>query len=144
LAPIADLARAYDSKVGGGVVAELLGGPPSEYAERCRDASPIEMLPLRVRQLILHGTADDVVPIDLSRRYSRAAEAAGDVIELIELSGTGHMEFLDPGSVAHTTLHRWLSAFLSAPGLRTATSDGRLSFKKTRMDRRRSDTHASS
>ena len=70
----------------------------------------MEMLPLRVRQLILHGTADDVVPIDLSRRYARAAAGAGDAVELVELSGTGHMEYLDPSSEAHATLCRWLLA----------------------------------
>ncbi|HEY3175179.1 MAG TPA: alpha/beta fold hydrolase [Candidatus Polarisedimenticolia bacterium] len=113
LAPIADLAHAYEIKTGGEAVAELIGGTPSQQPERCRATSPIEMLPLRVRQLILHGTADDVVPIDLSRRYLRAAEAAGDTVELIELSGTGHMEYLDPGSEAHATLCRWLLASTS-------------------------------
>ncbi len=101
LAPIADLARAYDSRVGGEVVAELIGGPPSQYPERCQLASPMEMLPLGVGQLILHGTSDEVVPIDLSRRYARAAAEAGDTVELVELSGTGHMEYLDPRSEAH-------------------------------------------
>jgi acetyl esterase/lipase len=121
LAPIADLAYAYEFKVGGEVVAELLGGTPSQYPERFRAASPIEMLPLRVRQLILHGTADDVVPIDFSRRYSRAADAAGDTVELIELSGAGHMEYLDPGSEAHATLYRWLLASMNEPGLRASS-----------------------
>jgi dipeptidyl aminopeptidase/acylaminoacyl peptidase len=73
------------------------------------------MLPLRARQFILHGTADDTVPIDLSRRYARAAEAAGDMIELIELPGTGHMEYLDPGSDAHATLRSWLLAATAEP-----------------------------
>jgi acetyl esterase/lipase len=108
LAPLADLARAYEIKVGGEVVRELLGGTPSQYPERYQAASPIAMLPLGVRQLVLHGTADDVVPIDLSRRYSQAAHAAGDTVELIELSGTGHMEYLDPSSQAHATLCGWL------------------------------------
>jgi acetyl esterase/lipase len=116
LAPIADLAHAYETKIGGEAVAELLGGAPGQFPERCRAASPIEMLPLCVRQLILHGTADDVVPIDLSRRYSRAAKAAGDTVELIELSGTGHMDYLDPRSEAHATLCRWLLAATSEPG----------------------------
>lgn len=111
LAPVADLAEAYGRRVGGDVVAELLGGTPSQFPDRLRAASPIAMLPLRARQLILHGTADDAVPIALSRRYARAAEAAGDAVELIELPGTGHMEFLDPASEAHAILRRWLLAF---------------------------------
>ncbi len=108
LAPIADLARAYEMKVGGEVVAEFLGGPPAVYPDRCRTASPIERLPLGVRQLILHGTADEAVPIELSRRYARAATAAGDDVTLIELHGLGHMEYLEPRSEAHATLRGWL------------------------------------
>jgi acetyl esterase/lipase len=109
LAPIADLAEAYARKVGGEAVAELLGGAPSDFPDRLRFASPVAMLPLRVRQLILHGTNDKAVPVDLSRRYAQAAEAAGDTIEFTELPGTGHMEFLDPGSDAHLLLCRWLA-----------------------------------
>jgi len=110
LAPIADLARAYELGLGGDALARLLGGPPGQFPERYRVASPIEMLPLGARQLVLHGTADDLVPVELSRRYAAAAHDAGDDVELVELSGTGHMEFLDPGSEAHATLRRWLRA----------------------------------
>lgn len=115
LAPIADLALAYERRAGGEVVAQLLGGTPGEFPERCRAGSPMEMLPLGVRQLILHGTADEAVPIELSRRYARAAAAAGDAVELVELPGTGHMEFLDPRSDAHAILARWLSLEMEHP-----------------------------
>lgn len=110
LAPIADLARAYRSGVGGEAIAELIGGTPGRYPERFRAASPVELLPLGIRQLLLHGTADDAVPIELSRRYALAASAAGDAVELVELPGAGHMDFLDPDSEAHATLRRWLLA----------------------------------
>ncbi len=117
LAPVADLARAYALGVGGAVVAELLGGPPREHPERWRAASPMEMLPLRVRQLVLHGTADDMVPIDLSRQYARAARAAGDALDFVELPEAGHMDYLDTKSEAHATLCRWLLACSAAvPG----------------------------
>jgi len=132
LAPIADLAYAHDAKVGGDVVAELLGGPPNRYPARLRAASPMEMLPLRVRQLILHGTADDVVPLQLSRRYARAAEAAGDEVELVELPGIGHMEFLDPGSAAHAILRRWLLARVSEPGAPSVGDRANLERRDTR------------
>ncbi len=112
LAPIADFALAHERGVGGSAVSDLLGGPRSEHPERWRSASPSEMLPLGVPQLILHGTVDDEVPIDLSRRYARAAARAGDRIELVELVGTGHMEYLDPTGEAHATLRRWVLATL--------------------------------
>lgn len=113
LAPIADLAAAYEGRVGGEVVAEFLGGTPSEHPDRLRAASPVAMLPLRTPHLIIHGSEDTAVPLELSRRYIRAAREAGDEAELIELADTGHMEFLDPGSEAHATLCRRLLALLA-------------------------------
>ncbi len=108
LAPIADLARAHEAGLGGDAVAALIGGTPGRYPERFRAASPAELLPLGIRQLLLHGTADDAVPIELSRRYARMASAAGDAVDLVELPGAGHLDFLDPDSEAHATLRRWL------------------------------------
>ena len=109
MAPVADLVRAYDLGVGGGAIAELLGGSPTDQAARYQAASPRAMLPLGVRQLVIHGTADDIVPIEISRSYTEAARAAGDRVDLLELPDTGHMDFLDPSSTAHATLCDWLT-----------------------------------
>jgi acetyl esterase/lipase len=114
LAPLADLIRAHDEQIGGNVVAELLGGNPAQYPERYQAASPREMLPLGVRQLIIHGARDDTVPLAHSRRYARAAVTAGDACELIELEGTGHMQFLDPASEAFATFVGGLTALVAA------------------------------
>lgn len=108
LAPIADLAQAHRHGLGGDAVGQLMGGPPSLHPGRYQAASPAEMLPLNVTQLILHGAADEVVPVQLSHRYAQAARASGDEVEMVELPGTGHMEFLDPASEAHVLLRRWL------------------------------------
>jgi acetyl esterase/lipase len=104
LAPVADLERAHVLRLGDGAVEALLGGTPARVPERLRAASPLAALPLGVPQLILHGVDDTAVPIALSRGYARAAEEAGDTIELIELPGLGHMEFLDPASAAQAAL----------------------------------------
>jgi acetyl esterase/lipase len=108
LAAVADLARAYELGCGDGAVNEFLDGSPSTQAERYRTSSPIAMLPLGVKQLLLHGTADDTVPIEISRRYAHAALAAGDNVRLIELMGADHMDFVKLSSEAHTTLCSWL------------------------------------
>lgn len=108
-APLADLIRAYELGVGRGAVRELLGGAPIECEERYHAASPLANLPLGVPQLLIHGTADAVVPIEISRSYTLAAQAAGDQIELVELQNAEHMEFLDPTSAAHTALCDWLT-----------------------------------
>jgi acetyl esterase/lipase len=109
LAPVADLVRAYELGLGGGAVAELLGGTPTDQAARYQSASPRAMLPLGVQQLVIHGTLDDVVPVEIARSYVQAARTAGDRVELLELSGTGHMDFLDPSSAAHAALCDWLA-----------------------------------
>lgn len=109
LAAVADLAGADSLDSGRGAVKALLGGTPRQHPERYAAASPIALLPLGVRQLIVHGTADDVLPVELARGYVRAARAAGDGVQLVELPGAGHMDYLDPGSAAHATLCRWLA-----------------------------------
>jgi len=98
LAAVSDLRRAWELGLSHGVVADLLGGTPEEMPERYRQASPIELLPLHVPQYLLHGTRDDDVPVDISRRYHAAATAAGDDARLIEAPGAGHFELIDPRS----------------------------------------------
>jgi acetyl esterase/lipase len=110
LAAITDLARTFELNAGRGAVKEFLGGSPSQYPDRYAAASPIELLPLGVRQLIIHGVRDEALPIDLSRNYVNAAQASGDCVEFVELPDAGHMDFLDPDSKAHLTLWKWLAA----------------------------------
>jgi acetyl esterase/lipase len=87
LAPVSDVAEAIARK-----------GPddgPARFMapQHLADGSPIELLPLGVRQIVLHGTADESVPYETSRRY---VEAAGGEAELVTLEGTGHFELIDP------------------------------------------------
>jgi len=98
LAAVSDLRRAWKLQLSSGAVAELLGGDPQEVSEAYALASPIELLPLGVPQILLHGDADEDVPYELSQRYHIAARAAGDDCTLVTLSATGHFELIDPHS----------------------------------------------
>jgi acetyl esterase/lipase len=100
LAPVADLRRAWELKLSNTVVADLLGGSPQDLPERYRSASPIELVPLGVAQRVLHGDNDDIVPLEISRRYVAAAKKSGDDSKLIEVAGAGHFELVDPRSSA--------------------------------------------
>lgn len=87
LAPVSDIRDAVERR-----------GPesaPARYMapEHFADGSPLELLPLGARQLVIHGTADDSVPYEMSVRY---AEAASGEAELITLEGAGHFEPIDP------------------------------------------------
>jgi acetyl esterase/lipase len=62
-------------------------------AEHFADGSPIELLPLGVPTIVIHGTDDDDVPYAMSERY---VAAAGGEAELITLEGARHFEPIDP------------------------------------------------
>lgn len=100
LAPVADLRRAWELKLSDTVVADFLGGSPSKVPDRYRSASPVEMVPLGVKQRLIHGVNDEVVPLEISRTYTAAAKHAGDDAKLIEIPGAGHFDLIDPRSSA--------------------------------------------
>lgn len=109
LAAIADLAGISELNAGAGAVNDMMGGNPDEFPDRYAAASPIALLPLGIKQLIIHGIDDAALPVELSRSYAAAARASGDDVTYLELADTGHMDFLDPGSHAHVALCDWLA-----------------------------------
>jgi dipeptidyl aminopeptidase/acylaminoacyl peptidase len=94
------LGWASELRLRDGVADELLGGKSNERPERYAAASPIELLPFGVSQYLLHGTADDNVPFEISQHYYETARAKGDKVELLPLPGMGHFELIDPESKA--------------------------------------------
>lgn len=96
LAGVADLGAGARDRLGAGAVQELLGGGPQEVPERYAAASPRALLPLGPRILLVHGDADDAVPVSQSRDFAAAAAAAGDRVELVDLPGVDHMSLIDP------------------------------------------------
>lgn len=99
LAPVADLARAHAERLDDDAVRDLLGGEPDDHPEAYADADVAARL--RAGEptppvLVLHGSADDLVPVE----HSRALAADVDAVTLVELVGTGHFEPVDPLSAA--------------------------------------------
>jgi acetyl esterase/lipase len=104
LGAITDLQDAYSRGLGDGALRALLGRLSAERAERHAAASPICLLPSGTKQVLLHGDADDIVPVAQAHAYAQAARDSGDPIECLTVEGAGHMDFLDPGSPAHAAL----------------------------------------
>ncbi len=100
LAPVSDLHDAWERHLSQDAVVELLGGSPVEVADRYDAASPAQLLPLGIPQVVIHGTADDAVPFAMSEQYVTRATTAGDRAALVPLEGQGHFEVIDPGSSA--------------------------------------------
>ncbi len=114
-AGVCDLAAGARDGLGAGAVVELMGGGPDGAAERYGVASPVQLLPLGVRVLLVHGLRDDVVPPSQSRSYAAAATAAGDAVELLEPDGD-HFDVIDPAHQAWRIVAAGLPALLARSG----------------------------
>jgi acetyl esterase/lipase len=100
-AAVADLTGGWNSGFGRQQMAALLGGEPGDVPERYRDADPTLLAPLGVPQLLVHGDADDDVPIAQSRAFARAA---GSEATLVEFEGADHFDVIDPRHAAWTAV----------------------------------------
>jgi acetyl esterase/lipase len=87
LAPVSDVEETVEQKGPESAPGRFMA--PDDFA----DGSPVELLPLGVPQIVLHGTDDESVPYAMSERY---VEAAGGEAELVTLPGAGHFELIDP------------------------------------------------
>ena len=104
-AAVAALALGSTQGLGGGAVNALLGGSPQQVPERYAVADPLALLPSGVRTVLIHGVADDIVPISQSEAY--LAKASQCVLERVP---GGHFVHLDPTSRACQVLRDALAA----------------------------------
>lgn len=103
-AGVVDLDAAAALGLSDGAADELVGGDRTRFA----GISPAALVPLGVPQLLVHGEADDTVPVSLGVEYAERARAAGDRVDLVTLPGVGHYEHLDPASDAWRAVVEWL------------------------------------
>ena len=61
-----------------------------------RDTSPSELLPLNVKQILIYGVLDAIVPPAIGWRYQARAKEMGESVELITLENAGHFELIAP------------------------------------------------
>lgn len=99
LAGVADLALADRLHLGGDATRALLGGDPATHPERYAQADPGVLIGAG-RVILVHGTADEQVPVEVSRWYVDRAQSTGVAVRLEELAGIGHYELIDPLSPA--------------------------------------------
>ncbi len=112
LAGISDLREGFRQGTCDHAVYELLGGPPDELADRYGHASPAELLPLGVPQILVHGSADVDVDPSITDVYAERARAAGDSVTEVRLDGFDHFDVIDPKSAI------WQAALDAVPLLR--------------------------
>jgi acetyl esterase/lipase len=99
LAPVTDLAGAIREDLSNSAALELLGG--AEHVEsRLPVTDPLTLLrdkgPTGVPTVVLHGAADEEVPLEQFGDYAAVHPEA----ELVTLERTGHYVLIEPGSQA--------------------------------------------
>jgi len=90
LAGCASLALCAEWNLGDGAAQNLLGGTPAEVPERYAVADPAGLTPPSIPVTFVHGTADDRVPVQMSRVTHRG--------RLVEIDGADHFDLIDPHS----------------------------------------------
>jgi acetyl esterase/lipase len=108
LAGVIDLRRAWELHLSNDAVAEFLGGPPERVPEHYREASPAE-LEIRCKQLLIHGTEDDIIPVAMSRSYVTQKLQKRESVRLLEIPKAGHFELLDPESKSWPEMEKALA-----------------------------------
>lgn len=87
---VCDLEQAWRDDLGGGAVTGLLGSF-ADVPDRYAAASPAALVPIGVAQLLVHGSADDIVPVSQSHHHA----ATDPLAELVQLDGADHFDVID-------------------------------------------------
>ena len=89
------LAGVYDAKPFEFALADFFGGTPSEQPTAWRDGDPVGLVdaghaPENLQVLLLHGDADDDVPLGQSRAFESSLTRAGVPVRLEVVPGATH------------------------------------------------------
>jgi acetyl esterase/lipase len=112
LAGVDDLERALRERVCDDMAAQLLGGGPQDVPARYREASPFELLPLGVKQHLVSGARDPIVPEGFARDFAARSRALGDDVTLEILDDAGHFELIAPASPAFPSVRNAVTKLL--------------------------------
>ena len=102
LAGVVDLPQGYQLHLSHDAVAEYMHGTPNEVPEHYQEADPMRLSIPHAQQRLLHGTADDTVPITFSRDYVREKRkrSPSEAVSLVEIAGANHFDMIDPATAA--------------------------------------------
>ncbi len=106
VAAIPDLNYFADSGAhacGAGTVKKLVDYDARVAADKTapwRDTAPVELLPIGVKQIMLHGVYDGIVPPVNGLRYKTRAATKGEQIKVTPIADAGHFELIAPWTPA--------------------------------------------
>jgi len=115
LAGVVDLQRAWELHLSDNAVAEFLGGSPKEVPQTYRAADPMQLSVPDCRQLLIHGAAEDVVPVEFSRSYCERKKSFGEEVRFVKVAGANHLDLIDPRSTAWTRVEAAITELTHSP-----------------------------
>ena len=98
LSPATDVAQVAGINMCGGAMARVMGGSPEEVPDTYRHGSPIEMPALGIPQILIYGSSDMPPIPPMVEAYAERNRGLGDSVEVLEATGSGHFEVIDPSS----------------------------------------------
>jgi acetyl esterase/lipase len=93
LPDLEEAARPPGSGCGTEVIAQISGG-------RFAETSVPRLAPLGVRQVLINGNQDRIIPTAYAEGYARPMRAAGDDVRVRMIDRTGHVELIAPETAA--------------------------------------------
>lgn len=93
-------AASADNGCGTAVVAALVGTTGPAHRDVYADTSVPRLLPLHVRQDLVNGREDKIIPYRFATDYVARATKAGDHVVLHTVPDTGHVELIAPETAA--------------------------------------------
>jgi acetyl esterase/lipase len=100
LAGVVDLQKAAALHLSHDAVVDFLGGKANEVPEHYREADPMDLSIFTAQQWLIHGSADDTVPVEFAREYTREKGNRGEKVKLLEIPRCGHYELINPRAEA--------------------------------------------
>jgi acetyl esterase/lipase len=82
------------------VIEKLVGPPTLNIRNVYADTSVPRLAPLGVRQVLVNGLQDRIIPAAYAEGYARRMRAAGDDVKVRMIERTGHVELIAPETEA--------------------------------------------
>jgi pimeloyl-ACP methyl ester carboxylesterase len=93
-------AKPPGSGCGTEIIEKLVGPETLSSRNVYADTSIPRLAPLKVRQVLINGRQDRIIPTSYADDYERRMRAAGDDVKVRMLDETGHVELIAPDTKA--------------------------------------------
>jgi len=98
------------------VIEKLVGPPTLSSRNVYADTSVPRLGPLGIRQVLINGLQDRIIPTAYAEAYAKPMRAAGDKVKVRMIDRTGHVELIAPETAAWAAAVEEIEAALGRKG----------------------------